>query len=93
MTEQINIYSEENTKIEQEVDLIVKNYLQYETDVYENFKNESGIVLIQLFPELKGNEVVNRQLDILQENNKQIKELKSKKASLSAYKWWLTFRY
>ena len=87
----IEIYLEENTRLEQSVDSIVKNYLLYETDVYEQFKNDESTVLIQLFPELKANELVMKQMEIIQTNNNQIKELNSQIADLSTAKWWLYF--
>lgn len=87
----IEIYSEENTRLEQSIDDIVKNYLLYETDVYEQFKNDESTVLIQLFPELKANELVMKQMEIIQANNDQIKELNSQIADLSTSKWWLYF--
>lgn len=87
----IEIYSEENTRLERSIDDIVKNYLLYETDVYEQFKNDDSTVLIQLFPELKANELVMKQMEIIQANNDQIKELNSQIADLSTSKWWLYF--
>ena len=85
----IEIYQEENTRLEQSIDSIVQNYLRYETDLYEQFKNESSIVLIQMFPELQGKDLVMQQLAVLQGNNQDIKSLKSRIADLSTWKFWL----
>lgn len=91
--EQIAIYEEENAKLEEEVDAIVKSYMRFEQETYEQFKNESSTVLIQLFPELKSNEVIQRQLSILEENKNQIVALKIKRTKLMRIHWWLTFKY
>ena len=89
--EQIQIYQEENIKIESVVAEIVKGYQIYEQETFKSFTPEKIMVAFELYPELKSNALVVKQLDIHSENNKQIKELKSKKAVLTTSKWWLYF--
>lgn len=57
--EKIAMYKEENTKIEKQIDTLVSNYMDYESDVYEKFKSESSITLVSMYPELKSDKLVN----------------------------------
>ena len=75
----IEMYEEENNNIQNSVSQIVESYKNYEQNTYsESLKsidtnNTDIIVLTQLYPELKSNEMVNKQIDIYQENNNKIK--------------------
>lgn len=91
----IAMYEEENKNIQTQVAEIVKNYQDYEKETYtESLKNidlsnTDVVVLAQLYPDLKSNEMLNKQIEIYQENNKKIKELKEQKINDEMSKWWL----
>lgn len=91
------MYEEENKNIQTQVAEIVKNYQDYEKNTYtESLKNidlsnTDVVVLAQLYPDLKANEMINKQIEIYQENNKKIKELKEQKINNEMSKWWLYF--
>lgn len=93
----IAMYEEENKNIQTQVAEIVKNYQEYENNTYtESLKNidlsnTDVVVLTQLYPDLKSNEMINKQIEIYQENNKKIKELKEQKINKEISKWWLYF--
>jgi len=87
----IQMYTEENQKIEENIDVLVKQYMDYETDTFGELKNESSITLVSLYPELKANTLVDKQISIYAENNINIKRLKEKTINISNYKWWLYF--
>ena len=93
----IKVYEEENQNIEKSVQEIVESYRNYEGNTYSeylknvNIEGTDILALGQLFPELKTNELVSKQIDIYVENNNQIKDLKIKKQDLAKYKWWLCF--
>ena len=91
----IAMYEEENTKIEQDIATIVKDYMNYEKDTYkvasEQIESSSLLVLTELYPDLKSNELVKRQIDIYTENNNKIKQLKEEKINNQTCKWWLYF--
>ena len=87
----IEMYEEENKNIENQIDIIVKEYMKYENDTFTEFKSDSSITLVSLYPELKSDELVKAQIETYQENNKKLKELKEKKIKASVYKWWLYF--
>jgi hypothetical protein len=88
---QIQIYQEENTNIENTVAEIVSNYQEYEQETFKSFTPEKIMAAVNLYPELKSNDLVVKQLDIHANNNEKIKSLKSQKAELTTYKWWLYF--
>lgn len=87
----INMYTEENQNIEEDMNILVEQYMNYESDTYGNLKNESSITLVSLYPELKADTLVEKQIEIYTENNKEIKELKEKIINISNYKWLLYF--
>lgn len=87
----ISMYQEENTKIETQIGDLVKNYMDYESDTYKEFKNESSITLVNLYPELKSDELVQKQMNVYLSNNDKIKELKEKEIDTKIGKWLLYF--
>ena len=91
LDKKIEIYIEENEKIEEKTYDLVIAYLGHESDLYESITKESSITLIQLYPELKSNELIKNQLSIYLTNTEQIKQLKSEKANLTTEKFWLYF--
>lgn len=88
---EIAMYEEENAKIEAEISILVNQYMEYESNTLSNFAPESSITLISMYPELKSDYLVNKQMEIYVGNNTKIRELKQKKIYLSAKKWWLYF--
>ena len=87
----IDMYTEENTKIETQIDNIVTNYMEFESKTLTDLKGESAIALVSLYPELKSDELVKTQIETYTRNNKIIKSLKEDKIRLSNVKWWLYF--
>lgn len=87
----IEMYQEENTKIETQMDVLVKEYMNYEQETFAEFKTESTMTLVSLFPELKSDELVQQQMKIYVENNKKIKDLKEDLIDLKLAKWLLYF--
>lgn len=73
------------------MDELVTQYMEYESSAYGELKGESGITLISLYPELKADTLVSKQIEIYTENNQKIKELKEKAINISNYKWWVYF--
>lgn len=91
MDEKITMYQEENNKIEKQLDTLVSNYMNYESNSYEKFKSESSVTLVSMYPELKSDKLVEEQISVYEENNKKIRELKEDKINLKVKKWWLYF--
>lgn len=87
--DKITMYTEENEKIEKEISTIVENYLDHEKYVFD--KNISMPALISLYPELKSDSLVQNQIKIYENNNKQIKSLKTKLIELQKSKFMVYF--
>lgn len=87
----IAMYEEENTKIEQQIADIVTQYQEYEEGIFTEVAPESAMTLVALYPELKSDTLVQSQIEVYVDNNKQIKELKSMSINASIFRWWLYF--
>lgn len=87
----IDMYNEENLNIEKSMEILIQQYMDYESNTYKNLKGESSITLVSLYPELKADKLVEQQLTIYVENNNKIKSLKEDKINISNYRWWLYF--
>lgn len=89
--DKIEMYQEENANIENQITECVKQYQQYETDIFTEVTPESAVTLVALYPELKADTLVSKQIDVYLANNQKIKELKEQKISGDVYRWWLYF--
>ena len=89
--DKIAMYEEENTKIETQIAEAVKQYQEYEHDIFVEVAPESAVTLVSLYPELKADTLVQKQIEVYIANNEKIKELKESKISGSVKKWWLYF--
>lgn len=87
----IALYEEENSKIEQQIADTVERYQEYETGIFTDVAPESSVALVTLYPDLKSDTLVQSQIEVYIENNKEIKELKSSAINASVYRWWLYF--
>lgn len=87
----IAMYETENTKIEQQIVDVVKQYQEYESGIFTEVAPEGAMTLVTLYPELKSDALVQSQIEVYIEHNKSIKELKSMTINASFYRWWLYF--
>lgn len=87
----IAMYQEENVKIETQIAETVKQYQQYETDIFTSVAPDSAITLVALYPELKADTLVQSQIEVYIANNEKIKSLKEEKISGTVCRWWLYF--
>lgn len=87
----IEMYQEENAKIEQQIADAVSEYQLFEKDVFSSVKPESSIALVAVYPELKADSLVQKQIEIYISNNEKIKELKEEQISGDVLRWWLYF--
>ena len=89
---QIEVYEEENARIEEQISAMVTQYMDYEGEVISKVaENESAITLVALYPDLKSDKLVQTQIDVYVSNNNKIKELKDKQTKKGAYRFWLYF--
>ena len=88
--EKIAMYQEENTRIEESIDAMVAQYMQYETETFGNVADGANpIAYVSLFPELKSDSLVKNQIDIYYSNAEKIKALKVQKIEISNTRWLL----
>lgn len=91
LDEQIDMYQEENERIESQIDAAVKQYQEYESGVFADTTVDSSITLVSLYPELKADTLVQEQIKVYMENNATVKRLKSKQINGTVLRWWLYF--
>ena len=89
--DKIEIYTSENAKIEQQISVIVDNYMEHESETFKNVKDKDAISLISMFPELKSDKLVAKQINVYVKNNEKIKALECEKLRYRIYAWWLFF--
>lgn len=89
--QKVEMYEQENAKIEQQIETAVTAYQQHEKDVFRTVKPNSYMQLISLYPELKSDTLVKAQIKTYQSNNKKIKELKEQAINGNVKRWWLYF--
>ena len=89
--DKIELYKKQNKNIEEKIELVVKEYKDFEKDTFTNLKADSYITLVNLYPELKSDEMVKRQIDLYEKNNEKITTLKEEKINRTIYRWWVYF--
>ena len=87
----IELYQTQNTEIESKIQATVASYLAHEKQTYKDFKLDNAIAVVSAYPELHSNELVKKQIEVYEDNNKKILGLKEEKLNQSIYKWWLYF--
>lgn len=88
---QIEMYQTENASIENQIAECVREYQKYETEIFTDVASDSAITLVPLYPELKADDLVKKQIDVYLANNQKIKELKEKKIMGNVTRWWAYF--
>ena len=91
INEKIALYEEENAKIESQIAAVVSDYQQYELGIVKECAPESAVTLISLYPELKADTLVNKQIEVYLANNEKIKELKENAIDQRLVGWWFNF--
>lgn len=91
MDDKIALYEETNAEIDEQIADMVTQYKDYEAGTLADLKTDSAITLVNLYPELKSDELVQSQMDVYISNKKQIMSLKEEKLSMKPRRWWLYF--
>lgn len=89
--DKIQMYEEENAQIEEQLSEMIEQYQEYESGIFKEVAPESSTTLINLYPELKADALVQKQIEVHIANNKKIKELKESQIDITVKKWWLYF--
>lgn len=86
----IEVLEERNELVLKQIEPIVNKYLLYESETIEKVKvSGENIIALSMYPELKGNEFLKSQIDIVVKNQDEITKLKLNKAELNLYKLWI----
>lgn len=85
----IDIYTKENAEINTAIETYVESYKDHEKITFGTTTDAVDIIL--MYPELKSDELVSKQLDIYMENKKNIIKLELEKANVSVYRRVLYF--
>lgn len=91
INEKIEMYQEENAEIEQSIETIVKDHMNYEKETYSEIIGESVVELVFKLPELKSDQLVQQQIEVYVNNKAQIKTLKEEKIDVAKARWNLYF--
>ena len=85
------VLEEQNTTVLTQVEPLVQQALNYESNTYKDLKLDVNklIIFAQMYPNLKANDFLRMQIDLILCNQQEIKQLKLDKASLNAYHLWL----
>lgn len=89
--QKIEMYEAQNAQIEESVAIAVEKYMQHEGDIMTEVAPDSAITLVSLYPELKSDTLIEKQIEVYVSNNNKIVELKEKRITAPLLKWWLYF--
>ena len=86
ITQKIEMYEEENAIIEKEINVIIEGYKTHESNLFQNIGITS---LVIMYPEIKADALVSKQIEIYMDNYVRIRVLKNRLISLQYTDWWL----
>lgn len=89
--DKITMYEAENAEIDSQICEIVEGYKSYEKETFENISNKSANVLVELYPDLKSNELVSKQMEIYMDNKNKVVSLQEDLINQRPLRWWLYF--
>ena len=91
INKKIALYEKENKELEEKIEVTVKSYMDFEKETYKELKVDSYMNLVNLYPELKSDKLVQKQISTYQVNKNKIVELELEKINVKKSKWWLYF--
>lgn len=88
---QMEVLNSQNEIVLAQIEPLVQQAMNYESNTYKEFKltPENIVAFGNMYPQLQANSFIQSQINIIVENQKEIKDLKLKIASLNAYRLWL----
>ena len=88
---QLEVLNSQNEIVLSQIEPLVQQALNYESNTYKEFKMtpENIVAFSNMYPQLQANTFIQSQINIIVENQKEIKDLKLRIASLNAYHLWL----
>ena len=88
---QMEVLNSQNEIVLAQIEPLVQQAMNYESNTYKEFKltPENIVAFGNMYPQLQANSFIQSQINIIVENQKEIKDLKLRIASLNAYRLWL----
>ena len=88
---QLEVLNEQNEIVLAQIEPLVQQSMNYESNTYKEFKltPENIVAFGNMYPQLQANSFIQSQINIIVKNQKEIKDLKLRIASLNAYRLWL----
>lgn len=90
-TAQLEVLNSQNEIVLAQIEPLVQQAMNYESNTYKEFKltPENIVAFGNMYPQFQANAFIQSQINIIVENQKEIKDLKLRIASLNAYRLWL----
>ena len=87
----LEVLNSQNEIVLAQIEPLVQQALDYESNTYKELKMtpENIVAFSNMYPQLQANSFIQSQINIIVENQKEIKDLKLRIASLNAYHLWL----
>ena len=87
----LEVLNSQNEIVLAQIEPLVQQAMNYESNTYKEFKltPENIVAFGNMYPQLQANSFIQSQINIIVENQKEIKDLKLRIASLNAYRLWL----
>ena len=87
----LEVLNSQNEIVLAQIEPLVQQALNYESNTYKEFKMtpENIVAFSNMYPQLQANSFIQSQINIIVENQNEIKNLKLQIASLNAYHLWL----
>ena len=87
----LEVLNSQNEIVLAQIEPLVQQALNYESNTYKELKMtpENIVAFSNMYPQLQANSFIQSQINIIVENQKEIKDLKLRIASLNAYHLWL----
>jgi hypothetical protein len=87
----LEVLNSQNEIVLAQIEPLVQQALNYESNTYKELKMtpENIVAFSNMYPQLQANAFIQSQINIIVENQKEIKDLKLRIASLNAYHLWL----
>lgn len=87
----LEVLNKQNEIVLKQIEPLVQQALNYESNTYKELKltPENIVAFGNMYPQLQANSFIQSQINIIVENQKEIKDLKLRIASLNAYHLWL----
>ena len=88
---QLEVLNSQNEIVLAQIEPLIQQAMNYESNTYKEFKMtpENFVAFGNMYPQLQANSFIQSQIDIIINNQNEIKNLKLQKASLNAYHLWL----